>query len=77
MINFVRNELDVEHAIVHPQLCVDDGDRFWNDYLREGDKRVSIVGGCDSKMQRKFFKEIFTITANFLVVIFLSSIFSQ
>lgn len=60
LINFVRNELDVEYAIVHPQLCVDDGDRFWNDYLREGDKGVFIVGGCDPKMQRKLFKEIFT-----------------
>jgi heterodisulfide reductase subunit A-like polyferredoxin len=59
-INFVRNELDVEYAIVHPQLCVDDGDRFWRDYLKEGDKNiVYIVGGCDPKMQRKLFGEIF------------------
>jgi heterodisulfide reductase subunit A-like polyferredoxin len=59
-INFVRNELDVEYAIVHPQLCVDDGDRFWRDYLKEGDKNiVYVVGGCDPKMQRKLFGEIF------------------
>jgi heterodisulfide reductase subunit A-like polyferredoxin len=59
-INFVRNELDVEYAIVHPQLCVDDGDRFWRDYLKEGDKNtIYIVGGCDPKMQRKLFGEIF------------------
>jgi hypothetical protein len=34
LINRVRTELDVEYAIVHPQLCVDDGDRFWHDFLR-------------------------------------------
>ena len=29
LINYVRNELDVEYAVVHPQLCVDDGAAFW------------------------------------------------
>ncbi len=29
LINYVRNELDVEYAIVH--LCADDGDAFWRD----------------------------------------------
>lgn len=61
LVNFVRNELDVEYAIVHPQLCVTDGDNFWRDYLREGDKDTTyIVGGCDPRMQRKMFKDAFT-----------------
>jgi len=61
LINYVRNELDVEYAIVHPQLCVDDGDRFWADYLRKDRKGiVYIVGGCDPRTQRKLFKEVFT-----------------
>jgi heterodisulfide reductase subunit A-like polyferredoxin len=60
LINFVRNELDVEYAIVHPQLCVDDGDRFLKDYLQEGlTGRVYIVGGCDPRMQKKMFKDAF------------------
>jgi len=60
LINFVRNELDVEYAIVHPQLCVDDGDNFWRDYLREANKdTMYIVGGCDPRMQRKMFKDAF------------------
>jgi heterodisulfide reductase subunit A-like polyferredoxin len=60
LINFVRNELDVEYAIVHPQLCVDDGDRFLKDYLQEGlTDRVYIVGGCDPRMQKKMFKDAF------------------
>ena len=55
LINYVRNELDVEYAIVHPQLCVDDGDAFWRDYAKEGVKYV--VGGCDPRMQRKMYKD--------------------
>ncbi|MBS7654826.1 hypothetical protein KEJ43_07145 [Candidatus Bathyarchaeota archaeon] len=59
-INFVRNELDVEYAIVHPQLCVDDGDRFLKDYLREGETdTIYIIGGCDPRMQKKMFKDAF------------------
>jgi len=55
LINYVRNELDVEYAIVHPQLCVDDGDAFWRDYAKPGVKY--IVGGCDARMQRKMYKD--------------------
>ena len=60
LVNFVRNELDVEYAIVHPQMCVDDGDRFLKDYLQEGlTDRLYIVGGCDPRMQKKMFKDAF------------------
>jgi heterodisulfide reductase subunit A-like polyferredoxin len=55
LVNYVRNELDVEYAVVHPQLCVDDGDRFWKEYARPG--VTYIVGGCDPKMQRKMYKD--------------------
>lgn len=55
LINRVRTELDVEYALVHPQLCVDDGDRFWRDYAKPG--ATYIVGACDPKMQQKMFKE--------------------
>lgn len=59
-INYVRNQLNVEYAIVHPQLCVDDGERFLKDYLKEGDKDiVYIIGGCDPRMQKKMFKDAF------------------
>jgi heterodisulfide reductase subunit A-like polyferredoxin len=55
LINYVRGELDVEYAIVHPQLCVDDGEAFWRDYAKPGVKY--IVGGCDPRMQRKMYKD--------------------
>jgi heterodisulfide reductase subunit A-like polyferredoxin len=60
LINLIRNDLDVEYARVHPQLCVDDGDRFWRDYLKEGRKDiVYVVGGCDPRMQKRLFGEAF------------------
>ena len=55
LMNYVRNELDVEYDIVHPQLCVEDGDRFWRDYAKPG--ATYIVGGCAPTMQRKMFKD--------------------
>ena len=57
LINRVRSELDVEYAIVHPQLCVEDGDRFWADYAKPNGKY--IVGACDPTMQRKMMKHAF------------------
>jgi heterodisulfide reductase subunit A-like polyferredoxin len=60
LVNFVRNELDVKYAIIHPQLCVDDGERFLKDFLNEKNKdAVYIIGGCDPRMQRKMFKDVF------------------
>jgi len=55
LLNYVRNELDVEYAIAHPQLCVDDGDRFWQDLAKPG--VTYVVGGCDPRMQRKMYKD--------------------
>lgn len=54
LVNRVRNEMGVEFAIVHPQLCVDDGDRFWKYFGKQGQRYV--VGGCDPRMQNKMFK---------------------
>ena len=32
-INQVRVELPVEYGFIHPQLCEEDGDRFWAEFL--------------------------------------------
>lgn len=53
LINRIRTELDVEYAIVHPQLCVEDGDRFGADYAESGARY--IVGGCSPEFQHKVF----------------------
>ena len=47
--------MDVEFAIVHPQLCVDDGERFW-EYFGKPEQKY-LVGGCDPRMQRKMYRE--------------------
>ncbi len=57
LLNYVRNELPSEYAVIHPQLCVDDGDRFWADMLKPGTKY--IVAGCDPRMQKKMFRAAF------------------
>jgi len=57
LLNFVRNELDVEYAVIHPQLCVDDGERFLEDLLRPEVKLV--IGACDPRMQKKMLRDAF------------------
>ena len=56
-INRVRVELPVEYAFIHPQLCEEDGDRFWNDFIKPG--RKYMVGGCAANMQYKLFRDAF------------------
>ena len=56
-INQVRVELPVEYAIIHPQMCEEDGDRFFADFLKTG-RKVGI-GACAPNMQRKMFKDAF------------------
>ena len=56
-VNRVRIELPVEYAFIHPQLCEEDGDRFWDDFVKEG--RKYMVAGCAPNMQYKLFKDSF------------------
>lgn len=59
-VNKVRNELNVNYAVVHPQLCVEDGENFLNDVLQEGKRDIKyIVSACDPKMQVKLFRGAF------------------
>jgi hypothetical protein len=55
LVNRTRNEMGVEFAVVHPQLCVEDGERFWKHFGKPGVKY--LVGGCDPRMQRKMYKD--------------------
>ncbi|MEM2900084.1 MAG: hypothetical protein QXT63_04780 [Thermoplasmata archaeon] len=56
-INICRNELPVQFAFVHPQLCTEDGDRFFADFLRKGERY--LVAGCAPAMQYKLFRDAF------------------
>lgn len=55
LINQVRLALPVEWAIVHPQLCETDGDRFTQNLLDliEKNKIKYFIAGCSPNMQRK------------------------
>ncbi len=57
-INRVRLELPVRYAIIHPQLCVEDGDRYLDNTLKKG--QLVFVGGCAPEMQFKLFRDAFT-----------------
>ena len=56
-INQARIELPVEYAIIHPQICEEDGDRYLADILSTG--RPLVIAGCAPNMQRKLFKQSF------------------
>jgi heterodisulfide reductase subunit A-like polyferredoxin len=57
VLNFIRNELNSEYAVLHPQLCVEDGDRFFQEVLKPD--TLYIIGACDPRMQKKMFRDAF------------------
>ena len=57
LLNFVRNELESEYAVLHPQLCMDEGERFLVEILKPGERYV--IGACDPRMQKKMFRDAF------------------
>jgi len=60
LINRVRMELDVAYAVVHPQLCVGDGDAFLEDLLKGCSSETRfIISACDPAMQKKLFRGAF------------------
>ncbi len=60
LLNYVRNELDSEYAVLHPQLCMDDGERFLREILKPDE--VYVIGACDPRMQKKMFRDAFEKT---------------
>jgi len=58
--NMVRKKYKVEFAVIHPQLCADDGDRFLKNLLKGTEIDVLYVAGCDPVMQTKMFKDSFS-----------------
>ena len=50
-INTARIELPVEYAVIHPQICEEDGDRFFADILAT--KRPLVIAGCAPQYAKK------------------------
>ena len=57
LLNFIRNELESEYAVLHPQLCMDDGERFLREVLKPD--ALYVIGACDPRMQKKMFRDAF------------------
>jgi len=61
----IESELDVDYAIVHPQLCGQGGSEILEDVLRSAGNEPDtyiVVAGCAPEAQLKLFKKTFRNT---------------
>jgi hypothetical protein len=61
----IESDLDVDYAIVHPQLCGMGGNRIMEDILRSAEDDPDtfvIVGACDQEAQLRLFQKLFCKT---------------
>jgi heterodisulfide reductase subunit A-like polyferredoxin len=61
----IESDLDVDYAIVHPQLCGMGGARVMEDALRSAETDPDtfvIVGACEPEAQLKLFQKLFCKT---------------
>ena len=61
----IESDVDVDYAIVHPQLCGVGGSRVMEDVLRSAEDdpdTLVIVGACEPEAQQKLFQKLFQKT---------------
>jgi heterodisulfide reductase subunit A-like polyferredoxin len=61
----IESDLDVDYAIVHPQLCGVGGNKVMEDVLRSAEDdpdTLVIVGACEVEAQQKLFQKLFRKT---------------
>lgn len=61
----IESDLDVDYALVHPQLCGAGGNRVMEDVLRSAEDDPNtfvIVGACEAEAQQKLFQKLFRKT---------------
>jgi heterodisulfide reductase subunit A-like polyferredoxin len=61
----IESDLDVDYAVVHPQLCGAGGNRLMEDVLRSAEDdpdTLVIVGACEPEAQQKLFQKLFRKT---------------
>ena len=61
----IESALDVDYAVVHPQLCGAGGNRVMEDVLRSAEDDPDtfvIVGACEVEAQEKLFRKLFRKT---------------
>jgi heterodisulfide reductase subunit A-like polyferredoxin len=57
----IESELEVDYAMVHPQLCGAGGSKVMEDVLRSAEDdpdTIVIVGACEPEAQQKLFKKV-------------------
>ena len=57
----IESDLEVDYAIVHPQLCGAGGSKVMEDVLRSAEDdpdTIVIVGACEPEAQQKLFKKV-------------------
>ena len=57
----IESDLEVDYAIVQPQLCGEGGSKVMEEVLRSAEDdpdTIVIVGACEPKAQNKLFKEV-------------------
>jgi len=61
----LESDLDVDYAIVHPELCGMGGSRVMEDVLRsavDDPDTLIVVGACEPEAQSKLFEKLFCKT---------------
>ena len=61
----IESDLDVDYALVHPQLCGAGGNRVMEDVLcsaEDDPDTFVIVGACEPEAQQKLFQKLFRKT---------------
>lgn len=56
-MHYIHSELQSEYAVLHSELCVDEGERFLLQMLKSGERYV--IGACDPRMQKKMLRDVF------------------
>jgi heterodisulfide reductase subunit A-like polyferredoxin len=57
----IESELEVQYAVVHPQLCGQGGNAVMRELMREAaadPEAILLVGACEPKAQNKLFKKL-------------------
>lgn len=64
VLNSLRREKLIDFVGIHPQLCAEDGDAFFEVLLSGINDKIDklVIAGCDSNMQKKMFRDAFENT---------------
>jgi heterodisulfide reductase subunit A-like polyferredoxin len=59
----IESELDVEYAVLHPQICGQGGNAILEEAFRAADgETYVVVGACAPEAQEKLFKKVLRTT---------------